>query len=683
MNEPTGLVSEFSSEGLTLSSTVQSATNSLQLSLQSHCEAPLSIKVPESRNPGYSNPEPSGGLNSDAAMPELESFPEPPLQDLPVGSEGSHFNEATEEQDQVESEPSTLAKSFSTSEKPVEQPPPSGARSPHLLDGSSLRRANSGSRRLSGSRRRLSSRRITDSRRISDPRRLSQKEDPNQRIVYINNPDRTNEKFNLPGNKVRTSKYTFLSFIPRNLFEQFHRFAYIYFLLIVILNQIPQLAVFGRTASLFPLVLVLVITAIKDGYEDWGRHRSDRKENNRLFLVHHDGHYIEKKWKNIRVGEMVKIFANQTVPCDMVLLATSDPSGVAYVETLNLDGESNLKSRYARQETSAKHPELHPLAGTLYCELPNRNIYDFSAYMSLGAEQISLVANNIILRGCEVKNTSWVIGVVVYAGRDTKAMLNSSGAQSKRSRLEHHMNRETGWLVVFLVVICFVGGLGMGLWVSINKEWLPIIPFYKQKDTYGGNYRFSGTVGEGIFAFLSCVIRFQIMIPLSLYISMELVRLGQSYFMTRDMEMFHEGSNSKFQCRALNINEDLGQIKYLFSDKTGTLTENKMEFDSASIDGIDFSDAKISIEPTEVKIEGSIKPEDTQLVEGAFTIPCILFISVDIVNDVITDVDIMCVRSMYPVFCDFLLHLLSRLNAGPVEVRVEIMAGSHCPACWR
>lgn len=617
MNEPTGLVSEFSSEGSTLSSTVQSSTNSLQRSLQGHGEAPLSIKVPESRNPGSDNPEPSGGLNSDAAMPALDSFPEPPLEDLPVGSEGSHFKEATEQKEQVEIEPSTLAKSFSTSEKPVAQAPPSGAGSPHLQDGSSLKRANSGSRRLSGSRRRTGSRRITDSRRISDSRRLSQKEDPNQRIVYINNPDRTNEKFNLPGNKVRTSKYTFLSFIPRNLFEQFHRFAYIYFLLIVILNQIPELAVFGRTASLFPLVLVLVITAIKDGYEDWGRHRSDRKENNRLSLVHHDGHYTEKKWKNLRVGEVVKIFANQTVPCDMVLLATSDPSGVAYVETLNLDGESNLKSRYARQETSTKHPELHPLA-TLYCELPNRNIYEFSAYMSLGAEQIALVANNIILRGCEVKNTSWVVGVVVYAGRDTKAMLNSSGAQSKRSRLEHYMNRETGWLVVFLVVICFVGGLGMGLWVSINKEWLPIIPFYKQKDTYGGNYRFSGTVGEGIFAFLSCVIRFQIMIPLSLYISMELVRLGQSYFMTRDMEMFHEGSNSKFQCRALNINEDLGQIKYLFSDKTGTLTENKMEFDSASIDGIDYSNAKISVEPTAVKIEGSIKPEDTRLVEGAF-----------------------------------------------------------------
>jgi phospholipid-transporting ATPase len=86
------------------------------------------------------------------------------------------------------------------------------------------------------------------------------------------------------------------------------------------------------------------------------------------------------------------------------------------------------------------------------------------------------------------------------------------------------------------------------------------------------------------------VIVFQIMIPISLYISMELVRLGQAYFMIRDTRLYDESSNSRFQCRALNINEDLGQIKCIFSDKTGTLTQNKMEFRCASVDGIDYSD---------------------------------------------------------------------------------------------
>ncbi|KAL3678117.1 hypothetical protein R1sor_021073 [Riccia sorocarpa] len=440
------------------------------------------------------------------------------------------------------------------------------------------------------------------SKRAASPRRDEQ----DTRVVYINNPDRTFEKSPVANNKIRTSKYTFLTFLPRNLFEQFHRIAYIYFLIIVVLNQIPQLAVFGRTASLFPLVFVLVITAVKDAYEDWGRHRSDRTENNRLSQVLQEGHFKPKNWKHIRVGEVIKIYSNETVPCDMVLLGTSDASGVAYVQTLNLDGESNLKSRYARQETSAKHPETGPISGTLICETPNRNIYDFSAYMDLDGVHLPLGPKNIILRGCELKNTSWVVGVAVYAGSETKAMLNSSGTQSKRSRLEQEMNRETLWLGSFLLIICLVGGIGMGVWLRKHDDELNQLPYYRKKSYStsddGDVYNYYGVVGEAIFGFLSCIIVFQIMVPISLYISMELVRLGQAYFMTRDIEMYHEAADTPFQCRALNINEDLGQIKYIFSDKTGTLTENTMEFFSASINGVDYSDAKVSLDaPGEIE----------------------------------------------------------------------------------
>ncbi|CAM6103969.1 unnamed protein product [Calypogeia fissa] len=430
-------------------------------------------------------------------------------------------------------------------------------------------------------------------------------DEPNTRVVYINNPERSNERKGIAGNKVRTSKYTLLSFLPRNLFEQFHRYAYIYFLIIVILNQIPALAVFGRTASLFPLIFVLVVTAIKDAYEDYGRHHSDTVENNRTSLVLQDGHYKPKKWKHMRVGEVVKLLANETVPCDLVLLGTSDPSGVAYVETLNLDGESNLKSRYATQETAAKHPELGPITGTLICEVPNRNIYDFTAYMDLGGTHLPLGPKNIVLRGCEIKNTAWVVGVVVYAGQETKAMLNSSGTQSKRSRLEQEMNRETLWLGLFLFILCLSGGIGMGLWVNRHQDDLNEIPYYRKKYIdKNKNYMYYGIVGEGVIGFLSDVIMFQIMIPISLYISLELVRLGQAYFMTNDAELYHEESNTRFQCRALNINEDLGQIKYVFSDKTGTLTENKMEFFSASVNGVDYSDAEVAVDPASGKVEG-------------------------------------------------------------------------------
>lgn len=418
--------------------------------------------------------------------------------------------------------------------------------------------------------------------------------DDNSRSIYINDPKKTNDKYEFTGNEIRTSKYTIITFLPKNLFIQFHRVAYLYFLAIAALNQLPPLAVFGRTVSLFPLLFVLCVTAIKDGYEDWRRHRSDRNENNRESLVLQSGDFRPKKWKKIEVGEVVKIFADETIPVDMVLLGTSDQNGLAYIQTMNLDGESNLKTRYARQEVaSAVSPECCAVSGVIRCEPPNRNIYEFTANMEFNGHRFPLSQSNIVLRGCQLKNTDWIIGVVVYAGQETKAMLNSAAAPAKRSKLEGYMNRETLWLSIFLFIMCLVVAIGMGLWLVRHKNQLDTLPYYRKRfftegPDNGKRYRYYGIPMEIFFSFLSSIIVFQIMIPISLYITMELVRLGQSYFMIEDGDMYDASSGSRFQCRSLNINEDLGQIRYVFSDKTGTLTENKMEFRRASIHGKNF-----------------------------------------------------------------------------------------------
>ncbi|XP_024964326.1 phospholipid-transporting ATPase 1-like isoform X2 [Cynara cardunculus var. scolymus] len=412
------------------------------------------------------------------------------------------------------------------------------------------------------------------------------------RLVYVNDALKTNERFEFAGNSIRTAKYSVLSFLPRNLFEQFHRVAYIYFLLIAILNQLPQLAVFGRGASILPLSIVLLVTAVKDAYEDWRRHRSDRIENNRMSSILVNDRFQQKKWKDIQVGEIIRLSANDTIPCDIVLLSTSDPTGVAYIQTINLDGESNLKTRYAKQETLSRIPEKDRMNGLIKCEKPNRNIYGFHATMEFDGKHLSLGPSNIVLRGCVLKNTNSAVGVAVYAGSETKAMLNSSGAPSKRSRLETRMNQEIILLSIFLVALCTVVSVCAGVWLGRHRDDLDILPFYRKLDysePEAENYNYSGLGMEILFTFLMSVIVFQIMIPISLYISMELVRVGQAYFMIRDDKMYDKTSNSRFQCRALNINEDLGQIKYVFSDKTGTLTENKMEFKYASILGVDYS----------------------------------------------------------------------------------------------
>ncbi|KAG0460855.1 hypothetical protein HPP92_021152 [Vanilla planifolia] len=415
------------------------------------------------------------------------------------------------------------------------------------------------------------------------------------RLVYVNDPERSNSPVRHQNNWIHTTKYSLLNFLPKNLFEQFHRVAYMYFLVLIGINQIPQLGVFTPAASILPLAFVLGVTAVKDAYEDYRRHRSDRKENSRSAFVFSgpNNDYIPKPWKEVRVGEVLKIYSNETIPCDIVLLATSDRTGVSYVQTLNLDGESNLKTRYAKQDTLSIPPKS--LSAVIRCEQPNRNIYGFHAYIELdGSKQqrVSLGPSNIILCGCVLKNTAWVVGVAVYTGRDTKVMLNSSGASSKRSRLEKHMNRETIILAVALFALCATVTILAGAWLGRHRDELDDLPYYRKRDFSNGDvekYEYYGIGWQIVFTFFISVILFQVLIPIALYISMELVRLGQAFFMIKDENMFDRERGKRFQCRALNINEDLGQIKYVFSDKTGTLTENKMEFRCSSISGRDYS----------------------------------------------------------------------------------------------
>ncbi|KAG6485109.1 hypothetical protein ZIOFF_053638 [Zingiber officinale] len=436
------------------------------------------------------------------------------------------------------------------------------------------------------------------SRAESERFAASQRElhDSDSRNVILGDTDGSDPHLEFAGNAVRTAKYSLLTFLPRNLFEQFHRVSYIYFLAIAVLNQLPQLAVFGRGASILPLAFVLVVTAAKDAYEDWRRHRSDRIENNRPVSVHDPctGQFCSKRWKDVRVGDVLKVSDDETIPCDMVILSTSDPSGLCYVQTINLDGESNLKTRYAKQETMSR---LASDKCVIRCEEPNRNIYGFLANMEVDGKRVSLGPSNIILRGCELKNTAWVMGVAVYTGNETKVMLNSSDAPSKRSRLETQMNRETLLLSAILIALCSVVSICSGIWLGKHGDGLELAQFFRKRDYSGDvdrNYNYYGIGIQVFFTFLMSAIVFQIMIPISLYISMEMVRLGQSYFMTWDSNLLDESSKSWFQCRALNINEDLGQIKYVFSDKTGTLTENKMEFRRTSIWGIDYSGGNAS-----------------------------------------------------------------------------------------
>ncbi|XP_040297928.1 phospholipid-transporting ATPase VB isoform X1 [Bufo bufo] len=411
-----------------------------------------------------------------------------------------------------------------------------------------------------------------------------------QRVVFANNrkweADFKRVSRFYDGNKIQTTKYSFLTFLPKNLFEQFYRSANIYFIFLAILNWMPQVEVFHKEITMVPLVIVMLVIAVKDGVEDYKRFLNDRKINKRRTYVYNknEKNFVDKCWKDVCVGDFVKLFSNEIIPADILLLYSSDQNGICHIETANLDGETNLKQRrVVKGFTNQESFDPESFKYTIVCEKPNNNLSKFKGYMDLtNGQRTGFGTECLLLRGCTVRNTEEAIGVVVYAGHETKAMLNNSGPRYKRSKLERRMNINVFFCVGLLVVMCLIGAIGHGLWY---RKFV-IHPLFDVPNPDGS---YTAPALAAFYMFLTMIILLQILIPISLYVSIELVKLGQIYFIHKDIDLYDEEIDLSVQCRALNITEDLGQIQYIFSDKTGTLTENKMVFRRCTIVGNEFS----------------------------------------------------------------------------------------------
>uniref|UniRef100_A0A674DL48 Phospholipid-transporting ATPase n=1 Tax=Salmo trutta TaxID=8032 RepID=A0A674DL48_SALTR len=391
--------------------------------------------------------------------------------------------------------------------------------------------------------------------------------DATARTILLNQPQ--NIKF--CDNHVSTTKYGVLTFLPRFLYEQIRRAANAFFLFIALMQQIPDVSPTGRYTTLVPLIFILTVAGIKEIIEDYV---------SRTVTVLRNGAWQTIIWKQVAVGDIVKVTNGQHLPADMVIVSSSEPQAMCYTETSNLDGETNLKIRQGLPLTAGLQSleELMGLSGRLECEEPNRHLYDFTGTLRLDNQNaVPLGPDQVLLRGAQLRNTQWVVGIIVYTGHDSKLMQNSTKAPLKRSNVERVTNVQILVLFCILLVMALVSSIGASIW---NKQHTEEACWYLSR---------AGDISTNFwYNLLTFIILYNNLIPISLLVTLEVVKFTQALFINWDVEMYYAETDTPAMARTSNLNEELGQVKYLFSDKTGTLTCNVMHFKKCTIAGITY-----------------------------------------------------------------------------------------------
>ncbi|KAI8815517.1 uncharacterized protein EV422DRAFT_502297 [Fimicolochytrium jonesii] len=402
--------------------------------------------------------------------------------------------------------------------------------------------------------------------------------------------------YNRNSNYIRTTKYTLYSFFPKTLYNQFRRFYNLYFLAGA-LSVIAGVSSLSPASQILPLLIVLAFSLAKEAYEDYSRYKADRAANTAPVIVLRQGKRQEITAEHVQPGDIICLEKGDKTPVDAMILSTNYEDGTCFVETAELDGETNLKRRSAVGELAhvQTDEQVSALQGTIQCEQPNDKLGVFDGLITLNQPhghspiRYPLTPTNIILRGSNVRNTTFAYLLVVYVGGNTKIIRNLKKPKLKSSTLEKRLN----WLVMGAFVynaFLLISSVANQLTDPANY---PVEWYLGPADNNTGRHIFYTIVS--FFALYTYVI------PISLFVTIEIVRVIQAKYIQWDFDMRSYMTNSdgsvltvKSKANNSNLNEDLGVVEYVFSDKTGTVTRNEMKVVGWYLDGVGPIPAGIS-----------------------------------------------------------------------------------------
>ena len=394
-------------------------------------------------------------------------------------------------------------------------------------------------------------------------------------------------------NKIVSSKYNILSFIPLNLFHQLSKPSTLFFFITAILQSIPAVSPFEPLSYIVALVIVMGISMIKDAIEDYNRHLNDRIINEKKckIIVENQSKFNidEKQAMDLNQGDWIILNKNEDVQADVVLVSgVRDGQCINYsfIDTQNLDGETNLKKKKAMLGTKCNQEktrnnlrieteicrcvkDMMVRTGDIFLDISSDLYEDFKCEIHVGGRQLIAVDKNVLFRGSILKNIDRVVGIVVGVGLQTKQNVGMAKTRKKKSVFEQKMD-----FLLFLV----------GLLYSTILAATTVFGYFMVYHNKSTRYILkSAGFKEVVCLFFSNYILYSYLIPLSLYVTLELARFFHARYVSFDQEMKINGIKSV--CNNSNVIEDLGMVEYVLTDKTGTITKNSMTLEALHLPG--------------------------------------------------------------------------------------------------